>query len=278
VIIVADSDNVDTATPALTSSIRGNVTFALTVSTLEHASHSGMFGGAVPDAMLATVRLLATLWDETGAVAVPGLAGAPDRSAAGGPSEEQLAADAGLLPGVTSIGSGTVADRLWRGPSITVTGIDAPDVRNASNTLQPSIRVRISVRVAPGGRAADTYTAVRTHLERAAPFGAHLEFTDLDLGEPFLIDHGGWAAQMAGQALEDGWGAAPVATGIGGSIPFVSTLAEAFPAAQILLTGVEDPSSRAHSPDESQHLGVLQRAITAEALLLARLCAGTIPT
>jgi acetylornithine deacetylase/succinyl-diaminopimelate desuccinylase-like protein len=271
VIVVADSDNVDTHTPALTSSLRGNVTFTLTVSTLEHASHSGMFGGAVPDAMLAALRLLATLWDEQGAVAVPGLVGAPDPAAPPGPSAEQLAADAGLLPGVRAIGAGTVADRLWRSPAITVTGIDAPDVKNASNTLQPSIRVRISVRVAPGQRAAEAYAAVRAHLEAAAPFGARLHIGDVDLGEPFLVDHGGWAAEAARQALEDGWGAPAVATGIGGSIPFVSTLADMFPAAQILLTGVEDPSSRAHSPNESQHLGVLRRAITAEALLLARL-------
>jgi acetylornithine deacetylase/succinyl-diaminopimelate desuccinylase-like protein len=233
-----------------------------------------MLGGAVPDAMLAAVRLLATLWDDTGAVAVEGLARGEGGDA--GPTSEQLAADAGLLPGVTEIGAGSVADRLWRGPAVTVTGIDAPDVKNASNTLQPSVRVRISVRVAPGQRAADAFDAVRRHLEAAAPFGAHLTFADVDLGEPFRIDQHGWAAQLAREALEDGWGTAPAATGIGGSIPFVSTLAEAFPQAQILLTGVEDPSSRAHSPGESQHLGVLRRAIAAEALLLVRLSARTI--
>jgi acetylornithine deacetylase/succinyl-diaminopimelate desuccinylase-like protein len=277
VIVVADSDNVDIHTPALTSSLRGNATFALTVSTLDHASHSGMFGGAAPDAMLATLKLLATLWDDTGAVAVAGLLAAPDPAGPPGPSEEQFVADAGLLPGVRSLGSGTVADRLWRSPAITVTGIDAPDVLNASNTLQPEIRVRISARIAPGQAAADAFAAVRSHLERHAPFGARLRFADVNLGEPFLVDHAGWAAEAARGALEDGWGAAVVPTGIGGSIPFVSTLAERFPAAQILLTGVEDPSSRAHSPNESQDLGVLRRAIAAEALLLARLSRSTIP-
>ena len=271
VIVVADSDNLDVHTPALTASLRGNVTFTLSVATLEHASHSGMFGGAVPDAMLATLRLLATLWDDGGAVAVPGLATAPDLGAPGGPSEEQLAEDAGLLPGVRSIGSGTVADRLWRSPAITVIGIDGPDVRNASNTLQPQVRVRIGLRVAPGQSAADAFAAVRTSLERHAPFGARLSFADVDLGEAFLVDHAGWAAEAMRSALEDGWEAAPVAMGIGGSVPFVSALADAFPEAQILLTGVEDPASRAHSPNESQHLGVLRRAIAAEALLLARL-------
>jgi acetylornithine deacetylase/succinyl-diaminopimelate desuccinylase-like protein len=103
------------------------------------------------------------------------------------------------------------------------------------------------------------------------PFGARLTIGDVDLGQPFLVDQTGWAAQAARSALADGWGAEPELTGIGGSIPFISTLTERFPAAQILITGVEDPDTRAHSPNESQDLGVLRKAITAEALLLARL-------
>ena len=82
VIVVADSGNWDAKTPALTVSLRGNTRFTLRVRTLDHASHSGMFGGAVPDAMMATVKLLATLWDEDGAVAVDGTDGAGCRDPA----------------------------------------------------------------------------------------------------------------------------------------------------------------------------------------------------
>ena len=67
-----------------------------------------------------------------------------------------------------------------------------------------------------------------------------------------------------------GWGREPVEIGVGGSIPFIAELVEEFPDAQILVTGVEDPDSRAHSPNESQDLGVLRRAISAEALFLLR--------
>ncbi len=272
VIVVADSDNVSTDVPALTSSLRGVVTATLEVATLGHASHSGMLGGAVPDAMLATIRLLDTLWDEDGAVAVRGLhrAAAPADGPAG-PTEEDLRRDADLLPGVRPIGRGTAAERIWLGPAITVIGVDAPDVRNASNTLAPEVRVRLSVRVAPGQDAAEAFDALRTHLEANLPFGARLRLVDVDLGQPFLVDQGGWAAREARAALADGWGAEPRLTGIGGSIPFISDLVRRYPDAQILITGVEDPGTRAHSPNESQHLGVLRRAITAEALLLARL-------
>jgi acetylornithine deacetylase/succinyl-diaminopimelate desuccinylase-like protein len=271
VIVVADSDNVDIDTPALTVSLRGNVTFRLTVSTLDHASHSGMFGGAAPDAMLALVKLLATLHDENGSVAVDGLTERADAAEPPALSEEQFHEEAALLDGVTSIGTGPILSRMWSKPTVTVTGIDAPSVANASNTLLPSVSVRISARVAPGQSAVDAYTALERHLRANAPFGAHIGIDDVDTGDPFLVDTSGWAATEAKQAMTDAWGAEAVETGVGGSIPFIADLVREFPDAQILVTGVEDPDTRAHSPNESLHLGVFKRAILAEALLLARL-------
>jgi len=269
VIVVADSDNWDINTPSLTVGLRGNVTFKLKVSTLDHASHSGMLGGAVPDAMLSAIKLLATLHDADGAVAVAGLitreAETPEFS------EEKLRHEAGLLDGVSSIGTGSVLSRLWDKPSITVTGIDAPSVMNASNTLSPSVSVKISVRIAPGQDPYEAFDALRDHLETHAPFGAHLEISDVDRGSPFLVDTSGWAVDVVKEAMHEAWGSEPLETGIGGSIPFISDLVEVFPEAQILVTGVEDPDSRAHSPNESLHLGVFKRAILTEALLLAKL-------
>jgi acetylornithine deacetylase/succinyl-diaminopimelate desuccinylase-like protein len=269
VIVVADSDNWDIDTPALTVGLRGNVTFRLTVRTLDHASHSGMYGGAVPDAMLAMIRLLATLHNDDGSVAVDGLASreadTPDYS------EEKLRAEAGLLDGVSSIGSGPILGRIWSKPAITVTGIDAPTVANASNTLAPAVSVRISARIAPGQPSGEAFAALEKHLRAHAPFGARLEIDDVDQGNGFLVDTSGWAVAEVKTAMTDAWGADVVEMGVGGSIPFIADLVSVFPSAQILVTGVEDPGSRAHSPNESLHLGVFQRAILSEALLLARL-------
>ena len=269
VIVVADSDNWSTTVPAITVGLRGNVTFRLTVRTLAHASHSGMLGGAVPDAMLAMVKLLATLHDDDGSVAVTGLtsreADHPEQS------EQQLRDESGLLEGVTPIGRGPILSRVWSQPSITVTGIDAPSVANASNTLSPEVSVRISARIAPGQTAEDAYAALEAHLHAHAPFGAHVQIDDVDRGDPFLVDTTGTAIADATVAMTEGWGEAPVQTGIGGSIPFIADLVRTFPEAQILVTGVEDPDTRAHSPNESQHLGVLHRAVLSEAILLARL-------
>ncbi|TFD79639.1 dipeptidase [Cryobacterium sp. Sr8] len=268
-IVVADSNNWDIDTPALTIGLRGNVTFRLTVRTLDHASHSGMFGGAVPDAMLATIALLATLHDADGSVAVTGLTS--HEQATPDYSEQQLRLETGLIDGVATIGRGTILSRIWSQPSITVTGIDAPSVANASNTLSPSISVRVSTRIAPGQVAADAYVALEKHLLEHAPFGAKVEIDDVDMGEPFLVDTSGWAVAEARQAMADAWGTEPVDIGVGGSIPFIADLVRVFPEAQILVTGVEDPDSRAHSPNESLHLGVFKRAVLSEALLLGRL-------
>lgn len=269
VIVVADSGNWSTEIPAITVGLRGAVAFNLRVTTLAHASHSGMFGGAVPDAMLATIRMLDSLWHADGSVAVAGLT---SREADTPPYDEvQLRAETGLLPEASPIGTGAIISRIWNQPSITITGIDAPSVKDASNTLVPSVRVRLSARVAPGQRAEDAYDAIMTHLQANAPFGAQLEVDGLDLGQPFLVDASGWAVADAKAVLEEAFGNPTVEMGVGGSIPFIAELAERFPNAQILVTGVEDPDSRAHSPNESLHVPSLEKAILGEALLLARL-------
>ncbi len=268
VIVVADSGNWDSRTPALTVSLRGAARFTLTVKTLDHASHSGMFGGVVPDAMLAAIRLLNTLWDDAGAVAVDGLtsheAPTPEYS------EDTLRDETGLLGGVSPIGAGSLLSRIWYQPSVTITGIDAPSVQNASNTLSPSVSVVVSARVAPGQSAADAYAALEAHLRAHAPFGAQVSFTDVDLGNGYLVDDG-WAAHLAREAMADGYGVPPVDIGVGGSIPFIADLVEQFPGAQILVTGVEDPHARAHSPNESLHLDTFRHSVLTEALLLSRL-------
>ncbi len=273
VIVVADSGNWDSETPGLTVSLRGNARFTLKVRTLEHASHSGMFGGAIPDAMMATVKLLSTLWADDGSVAVAGMterdAETPEYT------EGTLRDEAGLLPGVSPIGNGTILSRIWNKPSITVTGVDFTSVAAASNTISPEVTVVISARVAPGQEASEAYAAMEAHLRANAPFGAELTFSDVDLGNGFLVDTSGDTVSMARQAMHDAYGKAPVDLGVGGSIPFIADLVREIPGADILVTGVEDPHARAHSPNESLHLATFQNAVVTEALLLSRLNAQT---
>ena len=269
VIVIADSDNWSTEVPSLTVSLRGLADCIVEVATLDHGLHSGMWGGVVPDALSVLVRLLASLHDDEGNVAVDGL-----HEATAAPVEytpERVRADTGLLDGVQEIGSGSVAQRLWAKPAITVVGIDTTPIAKASNTLTPCARAKVSMRVAPGGDAAEHLAALTRHLEQHTPWGAQVTVTPGDVGEPYAIDASGPVYDAARDAFRQAWGNDAIDAGVGGSIPFIAAFASAFPDAEILVTGVEDPETQAHSINESLHLGVLERAATAEALLLDRL-------
>lgn len=266
VIIVADSSNWTESVPALTTTLRGLVSLVIEVSTLDHALHSGMYGGVVPDAMLAMIRLLGTLHDEKGSVAVAGLH--ETKAANLEYPEADLRRDAGLPDSVSLIGEGSILDRIWTKPSITVIGIDAQTVALSSNTMLPTVRSKISMRIAPGQVPEDALELLKNHLEANLPFGAAIAFGETELGKPFEADSAGWAKKLAESALSAAWQNESVDIGIGGSIPFIADLTEVFPAAQILVTGVEDPDSRAHSPNESVHLESLQNAMIAESLFL----------
>lgn len=269
VIVIADSDNWSTEIPALTVTLRGLVDCVVEVATLDHGLHSGLWGGVVPDALSVLVRLLASLHDDEGNVAVAGLH--ESTAAAVDYPPERVRADAGLLDGVSEIGSGSVPRRLWAKPAITVIGIDTTPIDKASNTLIPRARAKISMRVAPGGDAAAHLDALTAHLQERVPWGAQLSVTRGDLGEPYAIDASGSVYDAARQAFRQAWGTDPIDMGMGGSIPFIAEFAAAFPQAKILVTGVEDPATQAHSINESLHLGVLERAAIAEALLLGNL-------
>lgn len=269
VIIIADSDNWAVDIPALTVSLRGLADCVVEVSTLDHGLHSGLWGGVVPDALSALARLLATLHDDQGNVAVEGLyeAAAADVEF----SDERVRADSGLLDGVQQIGSGPVVQRMWARPAITVIGIDTTPIAKASNTLVPSARAKVSMRVAPGGDAREHLAALTRHLQAHAPWGARVTVTPGDIGQPYAIDATGPVYEAARQAFRTAWGREPIDMGMGGSIPFIAEFAAAFPDAEILVTGVEDPGTQAHSINESLDLGVLERAAISEALFLKAL-------
>jgi acetylornithine deacetylase/succinyl-diaminopimelate desuccinylase-like protein len=273
VIVIADSGNWDIGVPALTTSLRGLVRVDVEVRTLSHAVHSGMWGGLVPDGLMALCRLLATLHDDAGNVAVAGLHAG--RAADVEYPEERLRAESGAAPGIEWIGSGSSVERLWTRPALSITGLDAPKVAGASNTLVPAARARISMRVAPGDTTTNALACLVRHLEANVPWGATLTHTVVDTGEATQIDATGPAYDAARAAFTEAWeGTEPVDMGVGGSIPFIAEFLEAFPEASVLVTGVEDPDTRAHGANEGLHLAEFERVVHAEALLLRNLAGG----
>jgi acetylornithine deacetylase/succinyl-diaminopimelate desuccinylase-like protein len=272
VIVIADSGNWDIGEPALTTSLRGLVRMYVEVRTLDHGVHSGMWGGVVPDALITLSRLLATLHDDAGNVAIEGLVGGPAADVTY--PEERARAESGIAEGVGWIGEGSMVERLWTKPSLSVTGIDAPAAQGASNTLVPTARAFVSMRIAPGDSTANASARLREHLEKHVPWGAQVTCTMADKGEPIVIDATGPAYDAARAAFTEAWdGTEPVDMGVGGSIPFIAEFLETFPEASVLVTGVEDPDTRAHGANEGLHLAEFERVVLAEALLLRNLAA-----
>ena len=230
--------------------------------------------GPILDAPTLLARLITTLHDDDGNVAVDGLVHAPDPTV--DYDEATFRADASVLDGVRLAGTGPITARLWTRPAIGVIGFDAPRVASASNTITPRATAKLSVRLAPGQDPDAAMDALRAHLVGHAPFGARVTVTDGEKGKPFQAPIDSTAMQAARWAFAQSWGTEPVDIGVGGSIPFIADLLEVFPDAAILVTGVEDPDARAHGANESVHLGELEKVVLAEALLLERLASGTL--
>ncbi|SFB88694.1 Acetylornithine deacetylase/Succinyl-diaminopimelate desuccinylase [Nocardioides terrae] len=270
VIVIADSGNWDIGVPALTTSLRGLIRVDVELRTLDHAVHSGMWGGLAPDAIMGLIRLLDTLWTADGGPAVAGLVGGPATDV--DYPEERLTAESGILDGVQWVGEGSMVERMWTKPAITVTGFDAPKVAGASNTLSPVARARVTIRIAPGDTSANAVARLEEHLRAHVPWGAQLSTTVVDTGEPIALEASGPAYDAARAAFTEAWdGTAPIDMGVGGSIPFIAEFLEAFPAASVLVTGVEDPDTRAHGPNEGLHLAEFAKVVLAETLLLRNL-------
>lgn len=269
VIIVADSGNWTVDIPAITASLRGVVAMDVSVRVLAHAVHSGFVGGPILDAVTLASRLISTLHDEDGAVAVEGLGGNPRAEVEW--AEEDYRRDASVVEGYRLAGRGDLAARVWTMPAINVIGMDATSVADSANTIIPHCTFRLSIRTVPGSNAEETAQAVAAHLLAHAPFGCEVSTSIKELGPSYQANLDREAVKELREALATAWGTEAVAIGQGGSIPFIAQFEEVFPAAEVVVTGVEDPATNAHSENESQSIPVLRNATVAEALLLQRL-------
>jgi acetylornithine deacetylase/succinyl-diaminopimelate desuccinylase-like protein len=266
VAVIADGGNDRTGVPTIGTSVRGVVDCRITVRVLEIAQHSGAFGGPIPDAITALCRIIATLHDERGDVAIDGLhrfewTGAPVQEGA-------LRADARVLDSVELIGTGSIGDRLFAAPAVAVVGFDAPRVVGSSNQIVPEASARVSLRIAPSEDPERARQALIEHLRGAAPWGVEVEIEPDEAGAGYLVDTSTPAFRAARNALTEAFGHDVVEMGSGGSVPIVPMLAETFPGMAVLIWGAGDERSNYHSIDESVDLDDLQRLVLAEALFL----------
>ena len=258
-MVICDMGSVRPGVPTLTIALRGMAVVNVTVKTLAGPKHSGQYGGAAPDALLTLIQALATLHDKDGNVAVRGLRREEWKGASY--SEEEFRDLAEVLPGMPFIGTGGLGERLWSGPSITVTGMDVLSVDKAVNAVVPHARARISLRVHPEQDAEEGQAALIQHLKNLRPFGIPLEVTAGATGNGFAAQTSGPAYDAARAALSTAWGAETVTIATGGSIPLVMALHTAVPHAEILLLGATDGFSNIHAPNERVLLDEFRKTV-----------------
>ncbi|GAB2737200.1 dipeptidase [Amycolatopsis magusensis] len=268
-ILVCDTGNVAAGRPAVTVSLRGMVNVVLTVETLTSGVHSGMYGGAAPDALAALVAVLATLRDDAGDTRVAGLAA--DQVWHGEPyPADRFRADAGVLPEASLLGDGSVADLLWARPAVTILGIDCPPVLGSAAAIVPRAAARLNLRVPPGTDIRDAEVALTDHLHTTAPWGARVTVRTEATGAPFSTAVDGPAHRVIAAAMGEAYGVPATTLGQGGSIPLCTVLAGLYPDAEIVLMGVEEPRSLIHAPNESVDPAEIAAMSLAEALFLRR--------
>ncbi|RSS11609.1 dipeptidase [Streptomyces sp. WAC05458] len=273
-IVIGDAGNFRVGLPTVTSTLRGMTLVRVKVDTLEGNLHSGQFGGAAPDALAALIRVLDSLRAEDGSTTVDGLAS--DSAWEGlAYDEEQFRRDARVLDGVELIGSGSVADRIWARPAVTVLGIDCPPVVGATPSVQASARALVSLRVPPGVDAGEATKLLQAHLESRTPWGARVAVEQIGQGQAFRADTTSPAYQAMADAMAVAYpGEEMQYAGQGGSIPLCNTLAALYPRAEILLIGLSEPEAQIHAVNESVSPEELERLSVAEALFLRNYAAG----
>ncbi|MBU3869301.1 dipeptidase [Streptomyces sp. 4503] len=273
-IVIGDAGNFRVGLPTVTATLRGMTLLRVSVETLEGNLHSGQFGGAAPDALAALIRVLDSLRAEDGSTTVKGLEADAEWDGLEYP-QEAFRKDAKVLDGVGLVGSGTVADRIWARPAVTVLGIDCPPVVGATPSVQASARALVSLRVPPGMDAAEANRLLAEHLRSSVPWGARLSVEQVGQGQPFRADTTSPAYAAMREAMRLAYDGQEMAiAGQGGSIPLCNTLASLYPEAEILLIGLSEPEAQIHAVNESVSPQELEKLSLTEALFLGMYAAG----
>jgi len=282
-IVLTDTSNVDAGVPCVTIALRGLVTVEVEVRALEQSVHSGMWGGPVPDPAMALSKVLASLVDADGRIAIPGIY---DRVRPLTPEEkraiellpvtpDEFRRQAGLRPGVALLGGRHPLETNWWQPSLAVNAIQVSSRKDARNIISDVAWARVGVRLVPDMDPADVQRSLEAAIRRAAPWGVEVGVKPLTAGAPWKTDVAHPAFRAAFESLKEGFGREALGIGCGGSIGFVEPFVEALGGVPALLIGVEDPRSNAHSENESLNLADFHAAVRSAIHLYGRL-AGTL--
>ena len=265
VIVVCDTENIETGLPSLTYSLRGIVAMHVEVQSGKMPVHSGMVGGALADSALALNVLLARLYWKNGKLPVPHFYETVRKLSAKErkvfeelPGDEnKVRRELGILPGVQLAlekNSGYY-EQTWRKPAVTVIAQEASSIKGASNQVLPKASAIVSCRIVPDQDPDEVYEQLKDFLTKDPPWGVKVTVKPQGNVKWWMTDPNGPAFEAALSAMRAGFKQDPLPIGCGGSIGFVGPLADLFGGAPALLFGIEDPKSNAHAPNESLHEG-----------------------
>ena len=273
-VVISDSAMFAPGLPSVLSSLRGLAYFQIDVQGPAQDLHSGSYGGAVVNPAMALARILATMHDAQGRVAIAGFYDAvrdwpahvreqmrtlPFR-------DEEFRAETGApaLGGETGF---TVLEQLWTRPTCEVNGLLSGYTGEGAKTVLPSkAMAKVSCRLVPDQDPAEIERLMRDHVQRVAPAGVNVTVTPLHGGRPWRAELDGPLFDAARRALAAAFGREPVITGEGGSIPVVGDF-ERVLGAPVLLVGFGLPGENAHAPDEWMSVENFEKGVRAVACL-----------
>jgi acetylornithine deacetylase/succinyl-diaminopimelate desuccinylase-like protein len=278
-VICLDSGGLDDRRLWVTTSLRGNLVLTVDVEVLQHGVHSGSAGGVVPSSFRIMRQILDRLEDSTTGEVIPDFLRPSIPSSVlehalelANDLDDPLARAFPIVDGLVldgSSGEERIVRQTW-GPSVAYTGVDGmPPLKDGGNVLRPHTTVKISLRLPPTIEAASAQESLVDLLSSDPPSGSRVTVRA-------ETPANGWVAppfsRLVAGALEEGSRAGfhelPGFCGEGGSIPFLSTLVDRFPHAQVVATGALIPGSNAHGPDESLQISTAVGVCTAVAHLL----------
>jgi len=258
VVVVSDTAVFAEDVPSLTVSLRGLVHWDVRVSGPASDLHSGYFGGVVVNPVEALARMLATLRDDAGRIAVPGFYDgvrelAPEHRAELAALPFDAVKEARTL-GVDELAGGErerlPLERMWTRPTLELNGIYGGYQGPGGKTIVPSFaHAKLSARLVAGQEPAHVKRVVREHLERAAPPGVRIAIDAEGDVRAVSTSREHPAVAAAARAMERGFGKAPVFIGTGGTIGPVSSFDRILHLPQVLI-GVGLPDDAIHAPNE----------------------------
>lgn len=289
VLILTDTTNFDCGVPALTVALRGMAGVGIEVRALTKTVHSGMWGGPVPDPVMALAKILATLVDDEGRIAIKGmremvrpLSAHEQASMSALPYDEaDFRAQSGMVPGAKILQEGpSPIAQIWRFPSLTINAIQASSRKQAGNIINDAAWAKISIRLVADMDPKKTLQLLKDHIRAQLPWGLELHFESEGSTGAWMVkemDSEGPAFQAAEAAMLAGYGKKPLKIGCGGSIPFVEPFAHALGGAPALLIGVEDPYTNAHGENESLLVSDFKKACLSQIHLFNEIAARVKP-